>query len=168
MPLSAEGRADADRLSAEMADKHLDRLYSSDLKRAVDTAKKIAKGTATPVTSSMALRPWDLGKFAGETTKDVLPEIAEYMRDKPGEDVPGGECFNVFKARVFAGLPAMLAGDGEVALVTHHRVERLLKAWISNGCQPDKSINLDVFLEKGEPPGKLEKLSVNIGALGAA
>lgn len=98
----------------------------------------------------------------------MLPEIAEYVRNKPGEDVPGGECFNSFKARVFAALPAMLAGDGEVALVTHHRVERLLKAWIANGCQPDKSINLDVFLEKGEPPGKLEKLSVNIGALGAA
>lgn len=165
VPLSAKGRADADQLSVEMADKHLDRLYSSDLKRAADTAKKIAKGTPTPVTLSRGLRPWDLGKFAGETTKDVLPEIAEYVRNKPSEDVPGGECFNAFKARVFAALPAMLAGDGEVALVTHHRVERLLKAWISNGCQPDKSINLDVFLEKGEPPGKLEKLFVNMGTL---
>lgn len=160
VPLSVKGRSDSARVGQQMVDKPLDRIYYSDLQRAADTSKAISAWTNVPGTSSRALRPWDLGKFAGQCTLDVLPSITDYARNKPNEDVPGGESFNSFKSRFFAAMPRMLAGDDEVALVTHHRIERLLKAWIANGCQPDKSINLDVFLEKGEPPGKIEKLFV--------
>jgi len=168
VPLSADGRMQAARMAKGIETRQLDKMYTSDLRRAADTAKIMLKAKPVPCTSTMALRPWDLGKFAGEGTMDVLPTIADYVRNRPDDNVPGGESFNSFKARFFAGLPAMLAGDEEVALVTHHRIERLLKAWIANGCQKDKSINLDVFLQKGEPPGKIEKLFVNMGALGAA
>jgi broad specificity phosphatase PhoE len=76
--------------------------------------------------------------------------------------VPKGESFNSFCKRTFDGLEKILeeADSKKIAVVSHHRVERLVKAWIAKGCPDDHAIDLSVFLMKGEKPGNYETITV--------
>lgn len=164
IPLDDNGRKEAYRLAVALMDSGIDCLYCSDLGRAKDTAKIIADGIGADVEPLKELRPWDLGKFAGRTTTDALPEIAVYASQTPDERVPGGESFNEFRERAFEGLRISLAEDRSdvVGIVTHHRVERLIHAWEAAGFPEDHSLDIGTFLDKGCPPGYVEKMIVPI------
>jgi broad specificity phosphatase PhoE len=162
VPLSVEGLKEAHKLGLELQDMGLDVLYSSDLERAQETADIIAKKLKIKVRYTGLLRPWDLGTFAGESTKESLPAIAEYVEKKPDIRVPEGESFNSFKKRVFLGLKEIVDSGKDIGVVTHHRVERLLKAWVKKGCPVDHSIDLSTFLQKGENPGNWEEVTIEL------
>lgn len=162
VPLAPEGIKEAHKLAGELRDMGLDVLYSSDLERALETAEIIAKKLKIKVISTGMLRPWDLGTFAGKSTKEALPAIAEYAEKKPDTRVPEGESFNSFKKRVFRGLGEIVESGKDLGVVTHHRVERLLKAWIKTGCLKDHSIDLATFLQKGENPGTWEEVTIEL------
>jgi len=163
IPLSKEGVQEADKLADGLKNSGITRIFTSDLSRAEETAEAIAESLEIDYVPTMNLRPWNLGKFAGQSTKDALPEIAEYVRNKPDEKVPEGESFNSFKKRAFEGLSMVVkSADSNVAMVTHHRIERLLKAWVKKGCPPDHSIDMGTFLSKGEDPGHSERVAVKM------
>ncbi len=73
VPLSKDGH----RIAAILAEKAkgfpLHDLHSSDLSRAKDTADAVSKTTGLKVSLHHDLRPWNLGKLAGQPTKQVLP-----------------------------------------------------------------------------------------------
>lgn len=160
VPLSDEGKKEAEALAQKCKGLGIDVIYCSDLKRAHDTAKVVGSAIGKEPIPYKKLRPWNLGEFTGADTKDALPKIANYVRNKPESAIPEGESFNSFKTRAFSGLQDILAKhpDKKVALVTHHRVERLLKGWQAKGEPKDHSIDLETFLQKGEPTGHAEKL----------
>ena len=162
VPLAKSGREEVENLAEKLKDSDIDKVYSSDLERAKDTAEGIVEATGAKLIVTKALRPWDLGDFAGQSTKEALPKIATYVREKPDEAVPEGESFNSFKARAFAGLKKILdESKGEkIAVVTHHRIERLIKAWIAEGAPPSHEIDLNTFLQKGEAPGNVETITI--------
>ena len=66
--------------------------------------------------------------------------------------------------RAFEGVHEALqhAGDRKLALVTHHRVERVLNAWQNEGQPEDHKIHLDTFLQKGEPPGSAQIMPIKL------
>jgi SPP1 gp7 family putative phage head morphogenesis protein len=160
VPLAPDGEGQAETLAVDLEDAGIERLYSSDLKRSVQTAEIIGDHLDVGVTTTKTLRPWNLGKFAGRPTKEVHPQICDYARNRPDDPVPQGESFNSFKTRAFGGLTNILSTEGVIGLVTHHRMERLVKAWIANGCPNNFDIDLDTFLQKGEPTGASEEISV--------
>jgi broad specificity phosphatase PhoE len=170
VPLTDEGREEAAKAAADLQDKNIGYLATSDLSRAKETADIIGQAIGVKPVAMRGLRPWDLGKFAGMSTKEALPQIAEYVQKRPGEPVPGGESFDDFKARAFAGLADALnaAGGKQLAIVTHHRVERLMEAWQQAGQPASHAIDIPAFLEKGDPPGGVEELHVDAEALGTA
>jgi hypothetical protein len=47
-----------------------------------------------------------------------------------------------------------------VAVVSHHRTERLLKAWIAADHPSDGTIALSVFKQKGEKTGHAERIAI--------
>jgi len=66
--LSAIGKKQAESLAERLEDQPIDAIYSSDLKRAHDTALIIAKyHQETPIILSEDLREVDLGPFTGKT-----------------------------------------------------------------------------------------------------
>jgi broad specificity phosphatase PhoE len=167
VPLVEEGREEARKAAAKLRGKGIGAIVSSDLDRARETAEIIGGILKIKPTFTMKLRPWDLGKFTGKSTKESLPEIEIYARDKPDQAVPQGESFNKFRDRAFEGFhEAVRAHPGEtVACVTHHRDEMLMLAWDADGQPASHEVDIDKLLQKGDPPGGVHKLTTTIWAL---
>ncbi len=64
--LSGKGKKQAKKLALRLKDKKIDAIYSSDLARALDTAKEIAKYHKLKVKPVKAIRERDMGKFVGK------------------------------------------------------------------------------------------------------
>ena len=170
VPLSGDGRKEAEKLADELTKHKPDGIVSSDLCRAYDTAKIISDKTKIPIEDvSKAFRPWNLGIYAGELSKKAIPIIAAYATDKPGMKIPDGESFENFEARFLNGLyDALDEFRGFLAVVTHHRGERLLMAWKKAGYPVDGEIDRGEFTKKGEHTGSVQKFAVPVIRLRAA
>lgn len=158
IPLSNKGVREAEKLAKNLAHSGIQVIFASSLSRARDTAKPIAEATGAALSVTDRLKPWNLGIFTGKNSNEAHPELKKYIVDKPGAVIPDGESFNSFKNRAFQGvMDALTASRGKMlALVTHHRVERLIKAWLANGQRSDLSIDYETMLERGEPTASAE------------
>lgn len=146
IPLDAQGRADANRIAESLKRSHesIERIYSSPLSRAADTARRIAKVCSAPLVLSPELRPWNVGHWAGELAADVLPEMKRLSQHAhEDEAAPGGESFRAFLDRFLSFLIDRMAQvkrtDEEVLLVTHTRNLQAARAWIAAGAHQDMS-----------------------------
>jgi broad specificity phosphatase PhoE len=165
IPLSPEGKVEAKRLGREMRKDKPDVIVSSDLSRAADTAKIISKITKVPISEvSKDFRPWDVGDYAGLISKKALPLLARHV-DNPDKTCPGGESFNQFRSRFLNGVRRVLERyEGKVAIVAHHRNERILVAWAKVGFPADGDIDIKVFTEKGDAPGTVREMAIPMEA----
>jgi|SRR5882672_1946119 len=164
--LTEEGRQEARKAGAALKSKGLTAIVSSDLERAKETAQIIGGIIGIKPEFSFKLRPWNLGDFTGEDLKEANPQICAYAKtaDKP---VPGGESFNAFKMRAFQGVDeAVRKHPDPLLIVCHHRVERLIAGWCKAGEPASHAINLNTFLEQGDPPGGIIILHTSEAALG--
>jgi len=169
VPLTDKGRQEA-KIAGEKLKKHkIEVICCSPLSRAHETAKIIGKELNIKPVTIDGLKPWNLGELTGTSTKEALPKIAEYVRKKADKKVPEGESFNDFSNRAFEGFKeAIKKADGKtLCVVTHHRDERLIRAWVKAGCPADHHIDLDLFLQKGDPPGGVIALKIDEENLGA-
>lgn len=163
VPLTKEGHVEAEKLARKLEHANIDVIYHSPLSRAADTAKAIARTTGAKLIDLEELMPWDVGQYTGERTKFALPILAKYCCDTPDKSLPGGESFDQFIRRVFKGLrKAANGGFRHPALVTHHRVERTIKAYIAAGQPADCHIDKKTFLQKGEPTATAEQISLRL------
>lgn len=167
VPLSEQGYKDAQRAADKLKNSGIKTICCSDLQRARDTASAIAKTTRAKVIPMKGLRTWDVGAMNGKDSRSTLPELEKYATQTPDKPVPKGESFNSFKSRAMAGVhQAMMQNPGNLAIVTHHRVERLLDAWDKKGQPTNHGVDLGSFLQKGEPPGGIRKVALDTDALG--
>src|SRR5260221_11281638 len=168
VPLTDQGRKEAKVAANKLKQYDIEMIFCSDLSRAKETAEIIGKELGIKPTSTKELRPWNLGELTGTTTKDALPKIAEYVRKKANKKVPDGESFDDFSDKFYNGIHEIVEkADGKnLCVVTHHRDERILKAWVDAGCPADHKIDLDTFLQKGDPPGGVIVLKINEENLG--
>ncbi len=165
-PLSKRGIEEADRLAAKITTKP-DVLLYSDLIRARQTAMIIASDIIVPLAGSgMDFRPWDIGMYVGANAALTVPKLARFAMVTPLQAVPGGESFHAFRTRFLLGLfKALQQYPGLIGIVTHHRNERLLKAWAKFGYREDGSIDPDEFTKKGETTGHCEIIQVPVDRL---
>jgi broad specificity phosphatase PhoE len=100
-------------------------FYSSDLKRALETASAIGAVTGGAPSPTAGLREIFLGEWEGLNTRELaqrFPEAWARWTEEPSWDVvPGGEGAVAFEARVVAEIDSILARheQGDVLLVTH-------------------------------------------------
>ena len=169
VPLSAQGREEAQRLGQKLKANPPSTILTSDLERAADTAKVISQATGAPIAEeTQDFRPWNVGDLAGKKSSEGIPVLANYAEHKPGEAVPGGEAFNDFKKRFFTGLlDAIDNHEGTIAIVSHHRGERLLRAWEAAGFPENGDIDIKTFNQKGEHTGQVIPLEIPVGRLRA-
>jgi probable phosphoglycerate mutase len=123
--LNPTGQRQAERLGRAMAGERLDAVYSSDLGRAHDTARALARHAGLPVHTDAALRERAFGVFEGMTFAEIeqrFPDGARRWRRREASFGPeGGETLVDFYARVVAGVAGIAARHRgqHIAVVTH-------------------------------------------------
>lgn len=143
----------------------VDRIYSSDLIRALDTAEIISEATGASVIPTNRLRDWNQGSFIGKNVADVIDTLNKYMVDKPDEPVDGGESFMQFARRFMPFLEYQVkrnVPDSITVLVTHNRNIRVAIAWAQAGMKDDLSIDVAPLAKHANPvkPGGFMKFGV--------
>lgn len=167
IPLSPTGVKEAEKLAGQLKGSGIKVLFHSGMLRTKKTADIIARKIGAEVKAMPALKPWNVGIFTGKESKEAVPELIVYAKKRPGERVPEGESFNEFRRRAMMGiLMAVEQMDGRLgAIVTHHRVERLLKSWMAAGEKPSLELDMAEMFSHGEKPGTAEKVSPNLAKL---
>ncbi len=131
--LSALGIRQAEGLRDRLAAEQIDAICSSDLKRALVTAKTIASGRQLAVITCAELREINFGRIEGlnfEEISQLFPEFAVKWRLQRDINLefPGGESFNELNSRVssFADRLRRHTDDEVVLVVAHAGVLRTL------------------------------------------
>ena len=132
IPLSANGRWQAERLANALRDEPITAIYASDLSRAWETAQYVGHTQGLRVIKEVALRERDFGDFEGKTFAEIevlLPEQSLRWRKRDPEFYPiGGESLVALRTRVMAvaeRLAALHPGE-QIALVGHGGVMDVL------------------------------------------
>ena len=115
--LSAAGREQARALGARRRDAGLDAVFSSDLARAVETARIAFDGSEIPVFLDWRLRECNYGELNGKPVAELDPAKASRV-DEP---YPGGESYRQVVERVGSFLADLERWfDGRRVLVISH------------------------------------------------
>jgi probable phosphoglycerate mutase len=124
-PLTEAGVAQAGAIAARLASERFDRLVSSDLGRALATARAIAARTGNEIVADARLRERNYGVAEGLTYGEIgvhYPEVFSRVRDTdPDYVVPGGESRRQLFERVrdaFESLARDAAGE-RLVVVCH-------------------------------------------------
>lgn len=103
--LNETGRKQAAKLEQALAHIPFDRVVSSDLSRARETAEILASGRSLKVETDVLLREIDFGYWEGLDFAAIearFPEEARTWLEDPGSlKIPGGESFQIMAQRVW-------------------------------------------------------------------
>ena len=138
VPLSLEGRLQAAMLAERLTGQPFDAVYSSDLSRALETARTVTERLTRPVFSGPppvqldpGLREIDVGILSGKDTPQLRLEHADYLEalhaDPWATPRPGGESMKDLYARSGASFQEMRRRHpgGRVLVFTHGGVVRV-------------------------------------------
>ena len=130
--LDALGHAQAGMLVSAFSDVRLKSIFSSDLKRCVQTATPLANRQEIELTTSTALRERTFGELEGTPFRNLGAWFAtECERTGLPEhlvSIPGGESWQGVWDRLDTVLPEITSCGGDVAVVSHGGTCRLLLA----------------------------------------
>lgn len=113
VPLSDQGRREAEALAARLAGVRIDWIVSSPMARALETAEVIARGR--PVEVDERLRELDYGRWEGLDYAEIDardPGLrARWEADPAATHSPGGECGNDVADRARSFLVSLLESE---------------------------------------------------------
>jgi broad specificity phosphatase PhoE len=131
-PLTEVGRRQAAALADQLAKAELDAVYTSDLRRAWETAAPVAERHGLPLHRLRALREVDVGSWAGLTRDEVAARFPVAYRRwlDGGAGWDDGESYERMGARVVAGVADLATRHpgGRILIVSHGGVVRALHA----------------------------------------
>ena len=154
--LTKLGRKQTHTLGVHLKDLDIDALWSSDLRRALETAEIISATTGvSPVQQDADLRERDVGAWTGLTDAEIeqrWPGALAAWRARTLDRPPGGETTADVATRAGRVLRRLLDEDQVVLAITHagviHQVEQLL------GLRPSGVPNLGGrWVHHGMAPG---------------
>ncbi|HTE86319.1 MAG TPA: histidine phosphatase family protein [Dehalococcoidia bacterium] len=128
-PLNERGLAQAACLAQSLAGQSIQALYSSPLRRAVQTAEPIAAALGIEVRQSLSLMEIDAGEMDGLTGAEMrerFPAVMSAWLAGPDGSVrlPGGESLDAVQARAWSFVESLRDQDGvqTAVCVTHYFV----------------------------------------------
>lgn len=131
-PLNELGRRQAALLATRVAGEDVCALYSSDLRRALETAESVAAMTGLSVVQDPRIREMDVGSWTGLSWEQIEARF-------PGSSEHDGESRVVFEERVISATREIASAhsDGErVVIVTHGGVVRALQRHVLGQALP--------------------------------
>lgn len=120
IPLNDEGRRQAQLLGRRLGATEFDGIWSSDLSRAMETAR-LAVGGAR---ADERLRELDFGELEGRTWDRCSPEVQAELVSFDRFVAPGGESVSELRSRILAFTDTQ--SDGRHLVFTHGGVIRVL------------------------------------------
>jgi len=124
-PLSARGGNQAEATAHTLKSESITAIYSSDLARAMDTAKPLANITGLPVNSTIAFRERDVGVMEGLTFEDAAQQhpdqYAALLRRDFEYVLIGGESYRQLLDRARQRLDEIIEEHhgGKIAVFSH-------------------------------------------------
>ncbi len=164
-PLTDLGRQQAEALAEELAAAaRLDAIYSSPLRRALDTAAVVGARLGLEPVAVEDLREVDVGGWAGlsrEQVQERFPDgFARWLAG--GEGWEDGESYAAMSERVLAGLHRIAEShpDREILVVSHGGPIRAIQA-VAAGME----VHAYRKLYRVEPNARLSRVDVRDGAI---
>ena len=124
--LSDQGRDQARAIATTLAREPVDRIYSSDLARAFETAQAICDRRPIEIRADPRLREFDFGAWEGLTWPEIAatrPQLSASDWASPALYAPdGGETFDRVRTRLASFWNDVIAAEGggrHVVVVTH-------------------------------------------------
>lgn len=154
--LDEYGWFQAERLRQWLAKRPLTAIYSSPLRRCLQTAKAMQSGQNIPLHTDSRLREVEVGAWENLTFAEIEKQFPrEYQirgRHMGLISPPGGESFLEASRRMSAGLTEMLAkSSGDIVVVSHSGAIRSLLCKIMGR-------NLDEVMSLPQPYGGITQL----------
>jgi alpha-ribazole phosphatase len=124
-PLNPTGWEQAQALRGQLAGQRFEAVYSSDLQRALTTARVLADSLGLPVRAEPGLREIRLGEWEGLLQSEIETRYAEAWLSRRADPVraraPGGESAEEVAERVWAAADQIAARHpgGHVLVVSH-------------------------------------------------
>ena len=124
-PLSARGHKQAEVTARILKSESITAIYSSDLARAIETAKPLAKMTGLPVNGTSAFRERDVGVMEGLTFEDAAQQHPEQYAALLRRDfdyvLSGGESYRQLLDRARQKLDEIIEEHrgGRIAVFSH-------------------------------------------------
>lgn len=146
--LSPRGRRQADHLAAALASSRLEVVYTSPLRRALDTARPVGAEHGLAPVPRAELREIDFGVLEGLTYDEAAatyPAVYRAWMEEPARiRFPGGESYADVRARAVGALTEIVerSDGGAVAVVAHGGVIRAVLAFCLQ-MRPEAAFRLD-------------------------
>ena len=134
--VTALGREQIAALRKRFADMSLDAVYSSDLRRAVETAEAVSEPEKLPIRIERAFREIDFGDWEGREMSEIARNDADqfdaFLHHMDLWQVPGGETPQQVLNRFLPALDRVLKeNEGKtVAIVSHGCALRIVLAYL--------------------------------------
>ncbi len=129
--LDRQGKKQAKLISNYLKNKNIFAVYSSNLKRAYQTASIVAKYHFLDVRKDAGLNEIDFGGWEGMTFNQIqkkYPKLArKYLSDPLNTKIPKGESLLKFRNRVNKALKKILSHEkGTIVIISHAGVNRII------------------------------------------
>ena len=124
VPLNEKGLKQAELLAQRLKGEEIQAIYSSPLKRALDTARIIAGHHGLEVTAESSFKEIDAGEYEGVAVADIgrrLSHILTAGQDGNMPRIPGGESLPELQQRAWGAIKRLAAEypDGHLLVVSH-------------------------------------------------
>jgi probable phosphoglycerate mutase len=123
IPLSDEGRSQAEALAGRLASLPVVAVYASPIERTTQTAEAVARPHGLAVRLLPGVLEADYGEWTGQKISELTgTDLWKVVQRTPSRaSFPGGESLFAMQARMVAALDAVvLAHDGELVVVVSH------------------------------------------------
>ena len=121
--LNDEGRAEADRVAAQLASEGIQMIYSSPMERCRETAAPLAAKLKLEVNIAEGLNEVNFGDWTGRKIAELerIEQWKQWDRCRGGGRIPNGETMLEAQARVVAFVQKLAADfpDHRIALFSH-------------------------------------------------
>ena len=138
VPLNQNGHEQSRQLVADLEDYPIDAIYTSDLRRARETARLLSQNKGIAIQADPRLREINLGVWEGLTRQEIeksyLKELEERRKDQFNVAAPEGETGAQVQQRSLAAIRDILSRHptGSVAIVAHGYTLAVVRAYFSS------------------------------------
>ncbi|MDD2431320.1 MAG: histidine phosphatase family protein [Firmicutes bacterium] len=141
IPLSHEGVKQATKLARYLENNKIDAIYTSDLKRAVQTADYVAQAINLKLKILPSLREVDVGELEGLKWHEVKRNYPEWVRTGHNYGYPGGETRSEIERRVYNIWDSLIKrhSSDNIVLVTHGGIIKALICHLLGISQENRS-----------------------------